>query len=59
MRLSSTFQAGARSIATVVAMRIGELAAAAQSTTKTLRFYEETGLLPQTVRAPRCDSRDL
>lgn len=27
-------------------MRIGELAAAAGTTTKTLRFYEEVGLLP-------------
>ena len=32
-------------------MRIGELAAAARTTTKTLRFYEESGLLPQTERA--------
>lgn len=32
-------------------MRIGELAAAAGTTTKTLRFYEETGLLPPTERA--------
>ena len=32
-------------------MRIGELAAAAGTTTKTLRFYEDTGLLPQTERA--------
>ena len=32
-------------------MRIGELAAAAGTTTKTLRFYEESGLLPQTERA--------
>ena len=31
-------------------MRIGELAAAAGTTTKTLRFYEESGLLPQTER---------
>ena len=31
-------------------MRIGELAAAAGTTTKTLRFYEETGLLPPTAR---------
>jgi MerR family Zn(II)-responsive transcriptional regulator of zntA len=33
-------------------MRIGELAAAAGTTTKTLRFYEESGLLPPTDRAP-------
>jgi DNA-binding transcriptional MerR regulator len=32
-------------------MRIGELAAAAGTTTKTLRFYEESGLLPETERA--------
>jgi MerR family transcriptional regulator, Zn(II)-responsive regulator of zntA len=32
-------------------VRIGELAAAAGTTTKTLRFYEESGLLPQTERA--------
>ena len=32
-------------------MRIGELAAATGATTKTLRFYEESGLLPQTERA--------
>ena len=32
-------------------MRIGELAAAAGTTTKTLRFYEGAGLLPQTERA--------
>jgi DNA-binding transcriptional MerR regulator len=32
-------------------MRIGELAAATGTTTKTLRFYEESGLLPQTKRA--------
>jgi MerR family transcriptional regulator, Zn(II)-responsive regulator of zntA len=32
-------------------MRIGELAAAAGTTTKTLRFYEERGLLPPTERA--------
>ena len=32
-------------------MRIGELAAAAGTTTKTLRFYEELGLLPQAERA--------
>jgi len=32
-------------------MRIGELAAAAGTTTKTLRFYEVRGLLPQTERA--------
>jgi MerR family transcriptional regulator, Zn(II)-responsive regulator of zntA len=32
-------------------MRIGELAEAAGTTTKTLRFYEESGLLPPTDRA--------
>lgn len=32
-------------------MRIGELAAATGATTKTLRFYEESGLLPPTDRA--------
>jgi MerR family Zn(II)-responsive transcriptional regulator of zntA len=32
-------------------MRIGELAAAAGTTTKTLRFYEDSGLLPPTDRA--------
>src|SRR5215218_4861047 len=32
-------------------MRIGELAATAGTTTKTLRFYEELGLLPPTERA--------
>ena len=32
-------------------MRIGELARATGTTTKTLRFYEESGLLPQTERA--------
>ena len=32
-------------------MRIGELAAKAGITTKTLRFYEETGLLPPPDRA--------
>ena len=31
-------------------MRIGELAAAAGTTTKTLRFYEEAGLLPPAAR---------
>lgn len=31
-------------------MRIGELAAATGSTAKTLRFYEERGLLPETDR---------
>jgi DNA-binding transcriptional MerR regulator len=31
-------------------MRIGELAAAAGTTTKTLRFYESSGLLPQAGR---------
>ena len=31
-------------------MRIGELAAAAGTTAKTLRFYEESGLLPPTDR---------
>jgi DNA-binding transcriptional MerR regulator len=32
-------------------MRIGELAATAGTTTKTLRFYEQTGLLPRAERA--------
>lgn len=32
-------------------MRIGELAAAAGTTTKTLRFYEASGLLPPAERA--------
>ena len=32
-------------------MRIGELATATGTTTKTLRFYEESGLLPPTDRA--------
>ena len=32
-------------------MRIGELAATAGTTTKTLRFYEKGGLLPPTERA--------
>ena len=32
-------------------MRIGELAAAVGTTTKTLRFYEQSGLLPPTERA--------
>lgn len=32
-------------------MRIGEAAAAAGMTTKTLRFYEDRGLLPPTERA--------
>jgi DNA-binding transcriptional MerR regulator len=31
-------------------MRIGELAAASGTTTKTLRFYEEAGLLPAPKR---------
>lgn len=33
-------------------MRIGETAAAAGLTAKTLRFYEDRGLLPETDRAP-------
>lgn len=33
-------------------MRIGELAVAAGTTTKTLRFYEEQGLLPPAERTP-------
>lgn len=33
-------------------MRIGETAAAAGLTTKTLRFYEDRGLLPEPDRAP-------
>lgn len=32
-------------------MRIGEVAAASGMTTKTLRFYEVSGLLPETERA--------
>jgi DNA-binding transcriptional MerR regulator len=34
-------------------MRIGELATATGITTKTLRFYEEGGLLPQAERAAK------
>lgn len=33
-------------------MRIGELAERAGTTTKTLRFYEEAGLLPEPARTP-------
>ena len=33
-------------------MRIGEVAAAARTTTKTLRFYEDQGLLPAAERTP-------
>lgn len=33
-------------------MRIGELAKAADTTAKTLRFYEEQGLLPPADRTP-------
>jgi MerR family Zn(II)-responsive transcriptional regulator of zntA len=33
-------------------MRIGELAEASGTTTKTLRFYEEEGLLPPADRTP-------
>lgn len=33
-------------------MRIGELAYAVGATTKTLRFYEEQGLLPEADRTP-------
>lgn len=33
-------------------MRIGELAEAAGTTTKTLRFYEDQGLLPSAERTP-------
>ncbi|WP_313551213.1 heavy metal-responsive transcriptional regulator, partial [Corynebacterium sp.] len=33
-------------------MRIGELAERAGTTAKTLRFYEEQGLLPPTERTP-------
>ncbi|RZU78064.1 DNA-binding transcriptional MerR regulator [Micromonospora kangleipakensis] len=33
-------------------MRIGELAEATGTTTKTLRFYEASGLLPPTARTP-------
>ena len=34
-------------------MRIGELAVAAGASTKTLRFYEKSGLLPRTERTAR------
>jgi MerR family transcriptional regulator, Zn(II)-responsive regulator of zntA len=33
-------------------MRIGELASDTGTTTKTLRFYEESGLLPAAARTP-------
>ncbi len=33
-------------------MRIGELAEKARTTTSTLRYYEERGLLPQPERTP-------
>lgn len=33
-------------------MRIGELAAMTGTTTKTLRFYEQQGLLPEPARTP-------
>ena len=33
-------------------MRIGELAERAGTTTKTLRFYEQAGLLPEPARTP-------
>lgn len=33
-------------------MRIGEVALAAGTTTKTIRFYEDAGLLPQAERTP-------
>lgn len=33
-------------------MRIGELAATTGTTTKTLRFYEQQGLLPEPARTP-------
>lgn len=33
-------------------MRIGEVAAATGTTTKTLRFYEQAGLLPAAARTP-------
>lgn len=33
-------------------MRIGDLAAAADVTTKTIRFYEQAGLLPSPPRTP-------
>lgn len=35
-----------------LAMKIGELAAASGTTTKTLRFYEDQGLLPEAARTP-------
>ena len=37
-------------------MRIGELAQAADTTTKTLRFYEDQGLLPPAERTPAAAS---
>jgi DNA-binding transcriptional MerR regulator len=37
---------------TEAGMRIGELAEAAGTTTKTLRFYEDQGLLPTAERTP-------
>lgn len=33
-------------------MRIGELAARSGTTTKTIRFYEQAGLLPEPTRTP-------
>lgn len=33
-------------------MRIGELAAAGGTTTKTVRFYEQQGLMPEPARTP-------
>lgn len=33
-------------------MKIGELASTAGTTTKTLRFYEDQGLLPEAARTP-------
>jgi MerR family copper efflux transcriptional regulator len=37
---------------TVAAMRIGALAAASGATAKTIRFYEQAGLLPAPPRTP-------
>ena len=53
MRRYWTFQCGERSSPVVnqeKIVRIGELADAAGTTTKTLRFYEDQGLLPPTAR---------
>ena len=56
MQQQWTFQYRGRSIETCdtvgAGMRIGELAEAAGTTTKTLRFYEEQGVLPAAERTP-------